>query len=486
MQEAALSGVSPGSGIPRKSSQDFGGVPEGEFRIIPPGIPVMAGFVREILPVLALLWAGMLLLHFLGGKVYAIPVGIWATVTTIMLWPVGRHFGLPYRAYRTPLFVLGVLSMAYIPFIGFVLKSKLTAPLPYTVKLILWLLLPLDLTIFAVLPSLRRAIGRPVRMFFRPDILFGDGRVLCCGIVVMILGIRYMLGMFPPPGVPIAIPKWNWWGITYAMAAGFIPMIPLRGIHKLITRMNRMLADRWWGWDGVIFKELLLIFTALSIGWGFHHVFMGAVPFTAPSWRGIQGAMGAGHHQLGWTLFILGALWLVVVRGGYKRRIGEPFIRETVTKTWVKEILLVTGLLPLFLGFMLLIEGHFGRWNPWPQWFVGLLFFLWGLAMLLPFRVWAQVNQRIAIVQQMAAVILPAHTPEVRRKVLRSVMEALAVLPERERSRYMQAMQEALAEADVSTRELMTQERLLVMSELPSEERRTLMRTMDALLVARA
>jgi len=455
-------------------------------RIIPPGVPLLAGFVTEILPALAVVWARALLLYFLGKRVYAIPLGIWATVTTIMLWPTGRYFGLPYRAYRTPLFVLGVLSMAYIPFIGFILRSKLTASLPYSVKVVLWLLLPLDLTIFAVLPSLRRAIGRPVGMFFRPDILFGDGRVLCCGIIVMVLGIRYMLGPFPPSGIPIAIPKWDWWGITYAMAAGFIPMIPLRGVHKLITRMNRMMADRWWGWDGILFKELLLILTALSIGWGFHHVFMGAVPFTGRSWHEIHKAMEAGHHQPGWTLLILGTLWLVVVRGGYKRRIGEPFIRETTAQTWVKEILLVTGLIPLFLGFMLLIGGHFGRWNPWPQWLIGLLFFLWGLVMLLPLRVLAQVNQRMAIVQQMAAVILPAHAPEVRRKVLRKVMEALASLPERERHQYMRTMQGALEEAPGPIRELMTQERLLVMSELPSEERRTLMRTMDALLLARA
>lgn len=458
----------------------------GTVRIIPPGVPLMAGFVKEILPALVVLWSGMILLYAIGGRIYVISVGIWATVTTIMLWPVGRHFGLPYRAYRPPLFVLGVLSMAYIPFIGFVLTSGLTVALPYWTKLALWLLLPLDLTIFAILSSLRRAIGKPVGMFFRPDLLFGDGRVLCCGIVVMVLGIRYMLGPFPPPGVPIAIPKWNWWGITYAMAAGFIPMIPLRGIHKLITRMNRMMADRWWGWNGIVFKEISLIVAALSIGWGFHHVFKGAIPFTASSWHEIHEAMEAGHHQLGWTLLILGALWLVVVRGGYKRRIGEPFIRETIAQTWVKEILLVTGLLPLFVGFMLLIEGHFGEWSPWPQWLVGALFFLWGLALLLPFRVWAQINQRRAIIQQMATMILPAHTPEVRRKVLRSMMEALASLPEEERRQYMRAMQEALGHATEPVRELMTQERLAVLSELPGQQRRTLMQTMDALLLSGA
>jgi hypothetical protein len=125
-----------------------------------------------------------------------------------MLWPVGRRLGRPYLSYRRCLFLLGVLSTAYIPAVGFVLQSGL----PYWAKVVLWLLLPVDLTVFAILPSLPQAIGRPIRMFFRPDILFGDGRVLCCGTVALLFGIRYLIGPHPPQGVPVAIPRWNWGG----------------------------------------------------------------------------------------------------------------------------------------------------------------------------------------------------------------------------------------------------------------------------------
>lgn len=56
--------------------------------------------------------------------------------------------------------------------------------------------------------------------------------------------------------------------------------------------------------------------------------------------------------------------------------------------------------------------------KPWPQWLIGALFFIWGLAMLLPLRVVAQINQRHAIVQQMAAVILPGYPAEIRHRLL--------------------------------------------------------------------
>jgi len=453
-------------------------VSEGSPRIIPPDLPILMGFAHEILPVLIVLWGALAVAWALTGQVYTVPIAIWATVTTLMLWPVGHRLGRRYLTYRTGLFVLGVLSMAYIPFIGFVLQSQL----PYGAKVVLWLLLPLDLTIFGILPSLRQGIGQPIRMFFRPDLLFGDGRVLCCGIIVTVLGLRYMLGPHPPAGVPIAIPKWDWWGIAYAMAAGFVPIIPLRGMNKLLARMNRLITGRWGGWDGILFKEGLLIIAALSIGWGFHHVFKGAAPFTAASWHEIHEALEAGHHPLGWLLLTLGALWLVVVRGGYKRAIGEPFIKETRRQTWIKEVLFVVGFLPLFLGFMLLIEGDFGGWNPWPQWLVGLLFFLWGLAVLLPFRVLAQVNQRRAIVQQMAAVVLPAHRSEVRRRVLLQILPGLATLPEEECVAYMRAMQQALDETPEETRQVMAEDRLWCMAQLPSDVRRTLMRRMDLAL----
>ena len=80
------------------------------------GLPILIGFRTEILPAVALLWTGITIAFIVTREAYLWPVAVWATVTTMMLWPVGRTLGRPYFSYRTPLFVLGVLSMGYIIF----------------------------------------------------------------------------------------------------------------------------------------------------------------------------------------------------------------------------------------------------------------------------------------------------------------------------------------------------------------------------------
>jgi len=441
-------------------------------------LPILEGFREELLPALVALWIALLAVWLGAGHEFGLAVAIWATVTTIMLWPVGRRLGRPYLSYRRSLFLLGVLSMAYIPAVGFVLQSGL----PYWAKVVLWLLLPVDLTVFAILPSLPQAIGRPIRMFFRPDILFGDGRVLCCGTVALLFGIRYLIGPHPPQGVPVAIPRWNWWGIAFAMALGFIPLIPLRGMTKLLMRMARLIRDEWYGWWGIILKETFLAVTILGIVLGFHHVFKGWVPFEARFWEEARKAIEHRGVWPGLLLMGFGYGWLVFVRGSYKMRIGEPFIRETVIQTWIKELLYVPGVVALVPGVVFLVEEHFGEFNKPSMLAVGIPFFLWGLLCVTAFRVLAQVNQRRALVQQMVAVVLPAHPPEVRRKVLRKMVASLAEMPERQRLFYIRAMQEALAEAPEEVRSLMGRERLEALAELPPDKRRTVMASMDRVL----
>lgn len=450
--------------------------------IFPPGLPILVGFRNELLPVLVLLWPGLLVAWAVTGRPYFVPIGLWATVTILTLWPVGRRLERTYLSYRTVLFVLGVLSMAYIPAIGFILQSNLS----YTAKIIFWILLPLDLTVLAILPSLRPAIGRPIQMFFRPDMLFGDGRVLCCGTLALLFGIRYLIGPPPPQDIPIALPRWNWWGLAFAMGFGFIPSIPLRGMTKLLMRMARLIRDEWYGWRGVILKETFLVLTILSIAFGFHHVFKGWTPLEPRFWEEASKAIAHRGPWPGLVFLGFGYLWLVFVRGGYKKRIGEPFITETVTQTWIKELLYVPGVVTLVPGLMLLIEEHFGALNKPAMLALGIPFFIWGLICVTAFRVLAQVNQRRAIVQQMAGVVLPAQLPEVRRKVLLKVMNALCEMPEPQRLFYMRAMQEAISQASESVREVMTTDRLVCLTELPSERRRVIIMSMDKILLGTA
>lgn len=430
-------------------------------------IPVLVGFRERILPLLGILWGVAVAAFLLTGKSYIFPVAVWATVTLIMLWPVGTSLDRPYSTYRSPLFILGVISMAYIIFAGFAMESDWS----FAVKSIIFFGLVFDLTIFGILPGLRRAISRPVRMFFRPDLLFGDGRVLCCGIIATVLGMRYIIGKPPPSGQLWPIPIWDWWAILFAMLAGFIPMIPVRGVMKLLMRMARMRWGTWEGWGGVILKESVFILTALGIGFGFHHAFMGKVPFTVPVRAGYPGFWTA----LGITL--LSALFLIFVRGGYKKSIGEPFILERTYQTFLKQLLLVAGIVPLFYGFMSILIGDLRGLNTGPTAYVGLVFFFWGLLVLIPFRVLIQINQRGAILSQMVAVILPSFAPEERERLLWKMMNALCDTTESVRLRALQAMLEGLAAAPEEVRRLMTAARVSLLVRLPPEKRKKLVRS---------
>ena len=475
-------------------------------------IPIFAGFRRRILPVIAILWAVLLGGWALTREPVFWALIPWTTVTTLMLWPVARGLGHRYLSYRTPMFLLGVLSMGYIIFTGLAMQSHW----PYSVKLVVFLLLPIDLTVFAILPSLRWGIGRPVRMLFRPDLIFGDGRVLCCGVLALVLGVRYFVGHPAAHGLPIPIPAWNWWAIMWAIGLGFVPLIAIRGVFKILLRVRRIRDDRWYGWPGIVLRELLLVGSVLSIGWGFHNAFHGSTPFVQSH---------TVFHQYSWvplSTLLLATLFLVFVRGGYKKHIGEPFIRETLTQTWIKELLLAGGVLVLMWSFMSILDtemadvvragyhpvtmfwqspgdsemahdhmvlgpawpaggyvlpgikgANLGLWN-----WVGLALVLWGLIVLVPFRVLAQHHQRHAIVAQMAAVIVPGFSEPQRLRVLGKLLSALHDMPVSAATAYMRSMLEALDDAGDSARASMAEGRVGILAQLPAERRNRLMEGM--------
>jgi len=216
---------------------------------------------------------------------------------------------------------------------------------------------------------------------------------------------------------------------------------------------------------------------------GFHHVFKGWIPFEQRFWTEVGRTIEKNGVWPGIVLLAFAYLWAVVVRGGYKKSIGEPFIRETTRQTWIKMLLYVPIPIALVSGIMLLIEEDFGQLNnPWML-AVGTPFFVWGLICVTAFRVVAQVNQRRALVQQMAAVVLPAHLPDVRIKVLTKILNALCEMPEQQRLFYMKGMQEAISQAPEPVRDVMTRDRLTCLAELPSERRRIVMMSMDKILL---
>lgn len=240
-------------------------------------LPVLTGFRAEILPALVLLWVGIVAAFVITGRDYLWPIGVWASVTMTMLWPVGRSMGRPYFSYRRPAFVISVLTMAYIPLVGFAIQSDWS----FTAKSILFFGLLADLTVFGIVPSLPWAHAKPIKMFFRPDLLFGDGRTLATGVLSTVFGIRYMMGPKPPDAL-WAMPVWEWYAILLAILGGLVPLIAGRGMVKLLMRMQRARYGTWDGWGGVVLKESLLIVTMLGIAFGFRQAFAGKVPFSIP------------------------------------------------------------------------------------------------------------------------------------------------------------------------------------------------------------
>lgn len=479
-------------------------------------VPLLPTFRTEILPALAILWLVLVAAWSATGAAIFWALIPWASVTLIMLWPVARDLeGEPdYLSYRSWLFLLGVVSMGYIIVTGVALESEL----PYGAKLVVFLLLPVILTVFGILPSLRAAIGRPMPLVFRPDLIFGDGRVLATGTLSLILGLRYLVGGPPSDGVSVPLPAWNWWAILWAIALGFVPIIAIRGMLKLLQRVRRIRDGEWRGWTSIALRELLLVAGVLGIAFGFHNVFMGATPFVESP---------TAFHELTWVPLVgvaLGTAFLIFVRGGYKRAIGEPFIRETLGQTWVKELLYVAGILVVTWSFLSILATGIGdvqhagyrhvaafgaqptpgaapsgpavmRWpesgfvlgglrglvvGPW-NW-VGLALAAWGVVVLVPFRVLAQHEQRRALVAQMAAVLLPSFEPEERERALRKILAHLAQMSARRASRYVHAMLEGLDAAPAPTRALMAGERVRILAALPEDDRDHLIACMQRAL----
>lgn len=448
-------------------------------RSTPEGLPLLVGLQEELLPLLGLLW-GVVIFGFIATTRPAwLAAGFWASLTTIMLWPVGRRIGLPYLSYRRPAFIVGVLSMAYVPLLGVALDSSLSS---FAARAAIFFGAIAVLTIFGIVPALQRGIGRPMPMFFRPDILFGDGRVLCCGALALIVGMRYMWG--PTLGItPFPLPIWNWWGLLYAMLFGFFILIPLRGMVKLRLRLAQMAHGRWTGWGGLVVTESLLLIGVLNIAYGFLNAFLGRTPFTwSPRslWMLLQGDWGGALAGL--LIMSLSAAGLIIARGWYKRAIGMPFFRETEKQTMIKQLIMLLGIIPFLYGFMTFITGQLRPLNHGGSLAVGLVWFVWGTIMLTVFRLISLRNQRRAIMKQMMTIILPSFPEAVRKQVMAKNLVAFCGVPETQRHLLISTMMQILDGMQEAPRVAMRITMMEVMAELPGDQRQLLMRTMDRVL----
>lgn len=371
--------------------------------------------------------------------------------------------------------------MAALPILGFLLDYLPIGDLSRT-----WTLLIVVgiLTTFSIIAGLKQAIGDPPHMLFRPDLLFGDGRVLATGVISLGLAMRFLFG-----GEMIPIPKGSWYGLLFAITFGIIQIIPLRGMLKLRLRMARMLENRFGGWGWVFLRETYFLLASLGILYGFHNVLKGHIPIIDHTLNGLDPENFAAMGGPGLILMGISAFIFIFVRGAYKKSVcGDPFLKETLTQSWIKSFLFLVSVIPFFYGFVHVMEAHGG---PFPRSFppnslmlgIGLSLLIWGILMESVFRVIVQQVQQQAIVEQMVAVILPRVPEDKRKELMRNVMEAVSQVEEKRRRKFIKAMLRGIQHTPDDMRDKVLQTRMSVLAELPEAQRKIIMKSMDAVML---
>ncbi len=424
----------------------------------------MPGFKKRILPVLVVYWALTAIFALLDQPV-ALVIGSWATVTTIMVWPVGAPLGKVYGSYRTGWFIIGVASMVGIPLFGYAIIASTDPVAKYAALLGL----AIDIGVWGIPASTRSAFSRPIPMLFRPDLIFGDGRILAGGIVAVGLGI---VSIFGPPGIA---PKGNWYALFSLVVLALIQIIPLRGMWKIRNRLSRLLFDRWDSYLVAVAKESYLILAVIALMFSFHNFFGGVVPFTTN--------VLAGSNE-GLVVMVVAALFMILVRSWYKKyRIGDPFIVESFRQGLVKHGILTIGLVGFLYGLLNVMMGHFPRTfnygNFVYQSIIGAMMLGWGIILLIPVRAWAQGNQREAMMRQMVEVVLPGLSDDLRVKAIGKVITAVSEIPKERRDKIVKDMTTFLGEMDEKDRQKVMKTQLEVLSSLPEGKRLAMMRAMD-------
>ena len=400
------------------------------------------------------------------GYSIALVFGSWATVTTIMLWPVGKSLGATYRSYRTGWFLIGVASMVGIPLFGYMIIAS-NDPVAKYASLIG---LAVDIGVWGIPLCTRTAFCRPIPMLFRPDLLFGDGRLLAGGMAGMGLG---MVSIFGPGGLA---PKGNWYALFSVIILALVQLIPLRGMWKMRNRISRLLFDKWKGYWAVVAKESYLLAAVVGLMFSFHNFFGGVTPFT----KNVLAGSGEGL-----AIMIAAGLFTVLVRAWYKKyKVGDPFIVESFGQSLVKHGILGAGLLVFLYGFLNVMMGGFPRMPNSETYLyqtgIGLAVLAWGLILMVPVRAWAQSNQRRAMHRQMVEVILPRLSDDLRTKAMNSVIGAVSQLPEKRRLGIVADMVSFLGEMKDTDREKVMKTQLEVLSSLGPDKRIAMMKAMDS------
>lgn len=413
--------------------------------------------LKEIVATLFALWILLILPMAAFNAYFLIPMGLILTVVTIMLFPVQRD--IKYLSYRPPLFIIGVLTIPYLIFLGYGLQNFTPAEIRAA---IFALAIIIVLALGSILPSLKRATGKPIPKPFRPDLIFGEGRDLCCGTMSLGLGIKMLF-------TPFFLPIWDWWGLFVAIT-GMILIIPVRGMVRMRMMRARMMEGKWRSWKGIIPKETLLIVGMILIVYGLFNAYMGRTPFTwAP-----KGNLG------GLAMMIIASIFLIFARGGYKLKIDE--LTETKRQTATKHILYVIGIVPLIYGLAVVLMGEFLTLQGGPEVTWGIPLLMLGFTLIVGVRTMALHNKRLGIIEHMMTFMLPMMTEGRRQNIMKRQLDAFYRMSETMRKKNMSEMMKILNKLPEEKRKILTRTRMTILAEMPSEKREVLMRTMDEIM----
>jgi hypothetical protein len=429
-------------------------------------LPIYPSFKNRILPILVVYWLLAAIFTSLDFPI-SLVIAAWATVTTIMLWPV--ETSIKYTQYRSPWFIIGVFSMVGIPAFGYLIITASSAWIKYFSVIGL----AIDIGIWGIPLCLKSAFGRPVRMLFRPDLIFGDGRILAGGIVAIGLGMKFIFTNAPPGDIP----KGNWYALFLVILLGLLQIIPFRGMWKMRNRITRILVGKWSSFWATALKEFYLIVAITFLLFSFHNFFGGAIPFTRNVLAGsIEGEL----------IMIISSLYLIILRSYYKIKIGDPFFFETFKQTLIKNSILVSGLIPFFYGYLNVMVDSFPRVPNAGDFsyltYIGLALMSWGIVLLIPIRSWAQRNQREAIMDQMVKIILPILNKEDRVALFSKALNKASSLNDDIRYKIMKILFSKVTELDKDKRKEIMNDMMESLTKIEDSKKKEIMSTMDKIL----
>jgi hypothetical protein len=406
-----------------------------------------------------------------AGWSVAVPAGVLALLVAVMLWPsAGTR---RYLAYKTPLFVFTILFEGWILLAGVALHD----PATLTAKDLWFQLVLVGFFLGTVAISLPGVEGEYRKgVFFRPDLLYGNGAYLARGEIFVALGIK----LFTSPEQ--AHPIWNWWGLEWALFA-MVFMVPFRGILKMRMRRARFLdLDNWMGKGlrpGLWLKEAFLFLSLFMLVYGFANAYMGLTPFAWTPGYAAPGAIGPNW----WGFAFLAGAFLVIVplRGWYKTRLAEP---APVAAELVKGLLLWAGFVGIIYGFLLIFMGMGwlalnGSGSPnfwWAVWVSAL-----GLLMVGPLRVLAQRQELKGLLRVMIPRMADLDEPT-RQVMMGRRLQVVAAMGERARDENVALMMKIISELPDAARRSLVETRTWAVANADDTTRARLMASMAKVL----